>query len=186
MLIASRGSRSGQLSHGPGGIAASSPRAIATQCRRYCCSAFDLGLTADGSVTGHDRVGELADHVEHVGPRGGIALERERRHAEEAEVAGEQHVDVGDEHHHVAVGVAVGGQQLDARRELGGVGHEVRDRPRPDLGELVELVVEGGHERLVGDERHLAVEEVAGLLRADHRRVRERASSRRRGRCARG
>jgi hypothetical protein len=30
-------------------------------------------------------------------------LERERRHPEEAQVAGEQHVDVGDEDHHVAV-----------------------------------------------------------------------------------
>ena len=186
MLIASRGSRSGQASHGPGGIAASSPRAIATQWRRYCWSSLDLGLAADRSVAGNDRVGELADDVEHVGPRRRVALERERRHAEEAEVAGEQHVDVGDEHHHVAVGVAVGGQQLDARRELRGVGHEVRHRPGPDLGELVELLVERGHERLVRDDRHLAVEEVARLLRAEHHRVRRTRASRRRGRCARG
>ena len=139
MLIASRGSRSGHVSHGPGGIPGSSPRATATQCRRYCWSAFGLRLAADGSVAGHDRVRELADDVEHVGPRRGIALERERRHAEEAEVAGEQHVDVVDEHHHVAVGVAVGRQQLDARRELRGVGHEVGHGPGADLGELVEL-----------------------------------------------
>src|SRR5204863_1025020 len=52
----------------------------------------DLGLAADGSVSGHDRVGELADDVEHVGPYGGVALERERRDAEEAQVAREQHV----------------------------------------------------------------------------------------------
>ena len=65
-------------------------------------------------MAGHDRVGELADDVEHVGPRGGVALERERRDAEEAQVAREQHVDIGDEHHHVAVGVAVRREQLRA------------------------------------------------------------------------
>ena len=52
----------------------------------------DLGLAADRSVSGDDRVGELGHRVEHVGPRARVALERERRHAEEAEVAGEQHV----------------------------------------------------------------------------------------------
>ena len=74
----------------------------------------DLGLAADRAVAGHDRVGELGDRVEHVGPRRGVALERERRDAEEAEVAGEQHVDVGDEHHDVAVGVA--GRRAAPRR----------------------------------------------------------------------
>ena len=50
MLIASRGSRSGQLSHGPGGIVP------ATQCRRYCCSSRTSRLAADRTVAGHDRV----------------------------------------------------------------------------------------------------------------------------------
>ncbi len=50
----------------------------------------------------------------------GIALERERRHAEEAQVAGEAHVDVGDEHDEVAGGVTRRGKHLDARRELRG------------------------------------------------------------------
>ena len=138
MLIASRGSRSGHVSHGPGGIGLIAARR--TQWRRYSCSSRDLGRAADRAVAGNDRVGELADDVEHVGPRRRVALERERRHAEEAEVAGEQHVGVGDEHHQVAGGVTVRRQQLDPRRELRGVGDEVRDRAGADLGELVELL----------------------------------------------
>ena len=74
----------------------------------------DLGLAADRTVTGHDRVRELGDRVEHVGPHRAVALERERRDPEEAEVAREQHVDVRDERHDVAVGVAGRGQHLDA------------------------------------------------------------------------
>ena len=116
MLIASRGSRSGHVSHGPLGIAGSSPRATATQCRRYCCSSRISGSPPTGPWPGTIDVGELAHHVEHVGPGGRVALERERCHAEEAEVAGEQQVGVVDEHHHVAVGVTVRGQELDARR----------------------------------------------------------------------
>ena len=101
-----------------------------------------LGRAADRAVAGDDDVGEVGDRVEHVGPRLRVALERERRHAEEAEVAGEQHVGVGDEHHHVARGVARRGQQLDARRELRGVVDDVAHRTGPDLGQVVELLGE--------------------------------------------
>ena len=181
MLIASRGSRSGQLSHGPGGIAAAPthaaevlPAARAPRARRR---------RVRGRARSCRRAPPTASSTSaHVAR---IALERERRHAEEAEVAGEQHVDVGDEHHHVAVGVPVRGQQLDARRELRGVGDEVRDLAGAELGELVELLVERGHERLVGVDRHLAVEEVARLLRPEHRSRSGTPSCRRRGRRAR-
>ena len=61
------------------------------------------------------------------------------------------------------------GQHLDAGRQLGGIRHEMGDRPRAELRELVEFLVERGHERLVRGHRHLAVEELARLGRAHHR-----------------
>ena len=78
----------------------------ATHACRYAWSSRTSALTADRTVAGHDHVGEVGDHVERVGPHRGVTLERERCHAEEAEVAGEAHVDVGDEHDEVARGVA--------------------------------------------------------------------------------
>jgi hypothetical protein len=93
---------------------------------------------------------------------------------EEAQVTREQHVDIGDEDHHVAVGVTVGREQLDAGSELRGIGDQVRDRAGADLGEVVELGVERGHERLVRADRHLAVEQRARLRRPQHHGVRER------------
>ena len=66
------------------------------------------------AVPGHDDVGEVGDRVEHVGPQRRVALERERRDPEGAEAAGEAHVDVGDEHDEVALGVPLGGEHLDA------------------------------------------------------------------------
>ena len=128
-------------STGPTGRAGSSPRR--SGAGRPAGRARP-GRAADRAVAGDDHVGEIGDHLEHVGPLLGVALERERRHAEEAEVAGEQQVGVGDERHHVARGVTRRGQQLDARRELRGVVDDVRHGPRPDLAEVVELVGERG------------------------------------------
>ena len=151
-LIASR-SRSIQASQGPDGDRADV--ALGGDARaQVALQVAHLGLAADRSVPGHDHVGELDDDVEHVGPRRRVALERERRHAEEAEVAGEAHVGVGDEHEQVAGGVTRRGQHLDARRELRGAVDEVGDRARAELGEVVELLVERGHELLVPVDRH--------------------------------
>ena len=111
--MASR-SRSIHVSHGPGAIAPDV--AVGRDARaEVALQVAHLGLAADRAVPGHDHVGELDHDVEHVGPHRGIALERERRHAEEAEVAGEADVAVGDEHEQVARGVARRGEQLDAR-----------------------------------------------------------------------
>jgi len=61
-----------------------------------------LGLPADRPVAGHERVGELDDGVEDVGPARDVGLEAERRHLEEAQVPGEAHVGVGHEDQQVA------------------------------------------------------------------------------------
>ena len=65
-----------------------------------------IALAADQTVAGDDRVGEVDDRLEHVGPLGRVALEGERRHAEEAQVTREAHVGVGDEQNDIALGVA--------------------------------------------------------------------------------
>jgi len=109
-------------------------------------------------VTRDDDLGHVGDGVEHVGPHGRVALERERGDPEEAEVAGEAHVDVGDDHHEVAARVPGGGEHLDPRRELRGAVDQVGDRSGPVLGEVVEPGLERGHERLVGVDRHVLVE----------------------------
>ena len=69
------------------------------------------------------------------------------------------------------------GMHLDPRREERAVGDEVRDRTGTQLGELVELCVERGHERLVRVERHRAVEQLTGLRRSVHARVGEAAGA---------
>ena len=107
-LMASR-SRSIQSSHGPAAIAPTSPRAIDARAQ-VALQVAHLGLATHRTVAGHDHVGELDDDVEHVRPRRRIPLERERGHAEEAEVAGEAHVAVGDEHEQVARGVTRRGE----------------------------------------------------------------------------
>src|ERR1700742_4825704 len=67
----------------------SSPRASsAARCTLIASrERAHLGLTTDWTVAGNDRRRETDDRVEHVGPRAGITLERERRDTEEAEVA---------------------------------------------------------------------------------------------------
>ncbi len=115
--------------------------------------------------------------VEHLGPQRRVALERERCDAEEAEVAGEEDVGVGDEREEVARRVALGRHHLDARRQERAVGDEVGDGPRAHLREFVELRVERGHERLVRGDRHHAVEQLTRLRRSVHARVREAAGA---------
>ncbi len=124
-------------------------------------------------MAGHDHVGELGEHLERVGPGGGITLERERSHSEEAEVTGEEHVGIGDEHHEVTCGVTRRREDLDACRELRGGVDEVRHRSGAELVELVELVDERGHERLVRVERHRLVEQRARGRRAQDHRIAE-------------
>ena len=94
-----------------------------------------------------------------------------RGHAEEAEVAREAHVGVGDEHDHVAVGVAA--CRHYPRRQRRRPVDQVRRRPCAELGEVVELVLERAHERLVRADGHVLVEH--GARRGDeHAGVRER------------
>ena len=107
-------------------------------------------------MPGDDRVGELDDASStsaHVAGSpwnaSGVTPKKQRSPAK-------QHVGVGDEHDDVAGGVPARGQHLDARRELRRVVDQVRDRAGPELGEVVELLLERGHERLVRVERHRA------------------------------
>ena len=125
-------------------------------------------------MPGHDGVGELDHGVENVGPHRRIALERKRGDPEEAEVTGEADVDVGDEDHEVTGGVSGCGEDLDARGELRGAFDEVGDGTCPQLGEVVELFVERGHELLVPVDGHRFVERVARDRGAVDRSVRER------------
>ena len=113
--MASR-SRSSHASHGPGGIAVGSPFGVDAR-PQVGLELAHLALAADRAVPGDDRVGEVDDRLEHVGPLGRVALERERCHAEEAQVAGEAHVGVGDEHDDVTLRVATRREDLDPRRQ---------------------------------------------------------------------
>ena len=108
MLIASRCSRSGQASHGPRRDRARD--AVA----QVGLELAHLGLAADRAVPGDDHVGELGDRRRassaHVSGSpwnaSGVTPKKQRSPAK-------QHVDVGDEHHQVAVGVA--GRRAAAR-----------------------------------------------------------------------
>ena len=124
-------------------------------------------------MAGDDRVGEVDDRLQHVGPFGRVALERQRGDAEEAQVAREAHVGVGDEHDDVALGVAARRQNLRARGQRRGAVDQMRRGSGPELGEVVELLLERAHERLVRVDRHVLVEHRARLRRREHARVRE-------------
>ena len=129
-------------------------------------------IVADWAVTRHDGGCNIGDDVEGCRPRRGVALECQRRHAEETKVASEQHVDIFDHHHHIAARVPSTRQHFNAWRQLCGSSDEVRDLATPDLGEFVEPIRELRHEVFVRIDRHVfVVEEVAGLWRPIHRRV---------------
>src|SRR5439155_312324 len=51
---------------------------------------FDVGRAAHRAVTGNDRGGQVGHEAQHLDPGGGVALEGQRRHTEEAHVAGEE------------------------------------------------------------------------------------------------
>ena len=121
-------------------------------------------LAADRSVPGDDHVGEVGDRVEHVGPRRRVALERERRDAEEAQVAGEA---ARRRRRRARSGRPRCGRSAGSTSTRGVSCAAPVTRcvtaARAELGEVVELLVERGHERLVRVDGHRAVEHVARL-----------------------
>ena len=106
-------SRPGQASHGP----ARDPGRVAVGVGarpQVALEVADLLLAADGTVPGHDDGRQLDHVVEGVGPAAGVALPRQRRHAERAQRAGEHDAGGGHDHHQV-LGLLTG-QRHGARR----------------------------------------------------------------------
>ena len=113
MLIASRWSRSGQASHGPGGIDPVDAVRAGSAWSSRTSSSPPTGPWP-GTITSR----ELGDRVEHVGPLAGSPWNASGVTPKKQRSPAKQHVDVGDERHEVAGGVARRRQHLDPRREL--------------------------------------------------------------------